>query len=153
VNRTDRGSKLEFKAFEVELESKIPKSSKIKIKTTVYAIFMNKKAVKVEPYTVEDFNDSYALDFDLRFSESILLSYSDLVSSNFNVKILKYEFPKDILKVAELNEVEDLTSKEKYYVVSIYRKGKNYMFSREKTVKFRNKNDALDWINNIHIIE
>ncbi|HDH07139.1 MAG TPA: hypothetical protein ENF87_02095 [Thermoproteales archaeon] len=143
---------MKFTTFELELESKIPKKIKVSIRTEVYMVSKNGSPLKINPLTTRDFKPSDALIFDRKFSESILLSYSDLVSGNHSVKVIEYDLPENILRIAELFEVEDFILGEKRYLVNVYSVEEKGV-TKEDTMVFKKKTDALRLIRSIHIGE
>ncbi|RLE77316.1 MAG: hypothetical protein DRJ44_02295 [Thermoprotei archaeon] len=141
---------MEFLTFKVEIEEKIPKKIKVEITPIVYALLKNGEIIKLTTCIVEDFDHSHALDFDLKFSDSVLISYSDLVSSSYSrVKILKYSLPRNVLKIAEILEIKNLISDSLYYVVNIYKVKEEKMFVKEKTVKTKSIDETINIVNNL----
>ena len=141
---------MEFLTFKVKIEEIIPKKTKVEITPIIYVLLKNREIIKLVTCTVEDFDDSLALDFDLKFSDSILISYSDLVSSNYSsVKTLKYSLPRNVWRIAEIFEIKNLISGSLYYIVNIYKVKEGKTFVKEKTVKTKNMDEAISTVNDL----
>jgi len=139
------GECMKFVSFEVILESEIPKRISITMRPEVFIVTFSEKTLsKADLHSVRNFEESDALSFDYKFSDSLLISCSDLFSGKHSIKTIEYNIPDDVAIIIEIYEVNDRISEKNYFLVNAYKIVDNKAEKINAAI-FKNKKEALDF--------
>lgn len=100
------------------LRSDIPKKVNIEVKPCVYVV--TSTGLKIcKPINKKEFNDNDLLTFDREFSETLILSSSDITQGEFKGEIHEYSFPKDSKLVLKVYKIEEDGKEVLLYIIYV----------------------------------
>lgn len=110
-------------SFDFSLRMFDPKKYELKVSTTVLCYNEKLKNRVLKPSSEKDIEEDDNIVFDEEFSNMLLLTFADLIHSEFQGKMRVYDIPEDALYILKVYNVE--VDGKRIRMVKIYKKLNN----------------------------
>jgi len=107
-------------SFDFSLRMFDPKKYELKVSTTVLCYNEKLKNRVLKPSSEKDIEEDDNIVFDEEFSNMLLLTFADLIHSEFQGKMRVYDIPEDALYILKVYNVE--VDGKRIRMVKIYKK-------------------------------
>jgi len=94
-----------IKAYRAHIKTSLPNPRSFIIKPKVFCLGLDNSLQPLEPSVKRNISEEDILDFDLKFGETLLLSFVDLASGEYDVEVLEFDKDNRCKKILEIYRI------------------------------------------------